>query len=1450
MCRNSHKDDSLIKKAKKIIRRIVAGILLIYICLIVLVNVPAVQRQMGSWIAGALSDKVGSEVNIGKVNIGMLNRLIVDDISISDKLGKPMLMIDRTAVNISVFELLSGTIDITSAQIFGLSANAYRQTPESAPNYQFLIDAFKSEDDDEESNLNLNISTFILRRGHITYNVLSEPATEGSINPNHLDVNNLDATISIYHLTNDNIEASVRRFNFVEENSNLQLKDLKFKIEGNKVRADISDLILKLPQSSINVDKLEMQYLSYNTDKSYVFTSHVDESYITPSDLTPILPALKDLTTPLYFSLNVSGNQDGVKVKDLALHTDNGSTDILLDADYMHDNDQTSTRSVIHRLNISAEDKNEYLATFAPDFTSEIVNNIGSVRYSGTINQSKDIVEAVGVIGTDLGDIILDATYETNNTISGTFSTKGIDIGKLTGSDTFGNAAFDVTADIDFANKKLPSGTLKGTLPTFTLMGENYSDVSVDLTTRNGIVDGTIHSQDPRMNFIADATYNTKNTGIDLVLKVNKAVIPYDSEHIQLNDAALTMNGVINGYKSIDLTADGINAQIQGEISLNHIADAMKNQLAQHIPGLVKSTQSTSDSYTFDVLLEKSELTSRFIPEDIEFTQPIHVFGNVNDIVDSLHIKAEVPHIESGTRTFVNTFVNIDGNPDNINIAATSTLQQANGDDDSTISTDLQLIADAHNNDITSLLKWENEGMVYATTQLSDSIGKLNTKINLHTSQFTIHDTIWTIHPAELSYYDGKLNLHNINISNDVQDQSKVQMITLNGVVSDEATDSVTAELKDIEIAYITDIVDFDAVKFRGLTSGKVVVASALDKDPHLSANIVVDDMQLQGGRLGTGFIQAFWDNERNGVNVMGHIVDNYKGKDRVTDVSGYIAPSSNDLDLRIDTHDTNADFLNGFLSSTFSEISGDCNGTLHVIGPLNDVNLVGDVSADVSLRLRATEARYHINPADTLHLRPYQFRFDDVRLTDDRGQGTATVNGVLGHKNMKNFTYDFNIAFNNVTVYDEDEFNSDKFFATVYVNGDMELHGSDYHPLRMNANITPCKGSVFAYDAATPDAISSSNFVEIREKKMPELGGFMGTDDENDEDKNLQTSSEKDKYTSDIYFDININVTPDCEIKLRMDNVEDGYMTTTGTGTLLARYHNKSPFTLMGTYNIQGGRYRMHLQDPIVRDLEIQPESKVEFNGHPFDADIRLLCHYTLNAVPLADLTGSTAFNQNPKIKVICILDITGNLNNMEFGFDLQLPNVNDETRQLVRSLISTDEEMNMQMIYLLGLGRFYTNEYARASGETATTTGAVNTLLSSTISGQINQMLSNAIGNNSKWNFGTGLSTGENGWDDLDVEGILSGSLLNDRLLINGNFGYRDNALTNQTNFIGDFDVRWRLNPNGNTYVRAYNQTNDRYFTKATLNTQGIGISHQRDFDSWKSLFRKKAKELNITK
>ena len=80
---------------------------------------------------------------------------------------------------------------------------------------------------------------------------------------------------------------------------------------------------------------------------------------------------------------------------------------------------------------------------------------------------------------------------------------------------------------------------------------------------------------------------------------------------------------------------------------------------------------------------------------------------------------------------------------------------------------------------------------------------------------------------------------------------------------------------------------------------------------------------------------------------------------------------------------------------------------------------------------------------------------------------------------------------------------------------------------------------------------------------------------------------------------------------------------------------------------------------------------------------------------------------------------------------------------------------------------------------------------------------------------------------------------------MLINGQFCYRDNATHANPSFIGDFDVQYLLYPNGNLALKVYNQTNDRYFTKSSLNTQGIGLIMKKDFNGIRDLFSSKKRK-----
>ncbi|MDE6638394.1 MAG: hypothetical protein K2K32_09210, partial [Muribaculaceae bacterium] len=59
----------------------------------------------------------------------------------------------------------------------------------------------------------------------------------------------------------------------------------------------------------------------------------------------------------------------------------------------------------------------------------------------------------------------------------------------------------------------------------------------------------------------------------------------------------------------------------------------------------------------------------------------------------------------------------------------------------------------------------------------------------------------------------------------------------------------------------------------------------------------------------------------------------------------------------------------------------------------------------------------------------------------------------------------------------------------------------------------------------------------------------------------------------------------------------------------------------------------------------------------------------------------------------------------------------------------------------------------------------------------------------------------------------------------------------------FVGDFDIEYLLNKNGNLRLKAYNHFNDQnYYLRSALTTQGVGVVFRLDFDR---LFRKKKEE-----
>lgn len=95
-------------RIKQAIRITVISTLVFYFGLIALLNLPAVQHRISTYAARELTRLTQAEVSIGNVDLGLLNRVVIQNVQIKDRQKKDMLGISRFSVKIDIPSLLRG----------------------------------------------------------------------------------------------------------------------------------------------------------------------------------------------------------------------------------------------------------------------------------------------------------------------------------------------------------------------------------------------------------------------------------------------------------------------------------------------------------------------------------------------------------------------------------------------------------------------------------------------------------------------------------------------------------------------------------------------------------------------------------------------------------------------------------------------------------------------------------------------------------------------------------------------------------------------------------------------------------------------------------------------------------------------------------------------------------------------------------------------------------------------------------------------------------------------------------------------------------------------------------------------------------------------------------------------------------------------------------------------
>lgn len=215
----------------KILRTVLVTIIIavasIVAGLYVALSVPSVQNIIRGRAEKELTNLLGTPVTIGRISIAPFNSLTLSDVAVEDSLGVKALRVDRLGAGISLMKLFRGDIVVTYAEIIGLHATVYRDSPSDPLNIQPIIDRFKPKDKNKPPTLfSLAVNTIVIRRSSATYDVNSAPhAPEGHFSPNHIRVGNLRADVTLPLISNDRNIIDLRRLAF-DERSGLTVDGL------------------------------------------------------------------------------------------------------------------------------------------------------------------------------------------------------------------------------------------------------------------------------------------------------------------------------------------------------------------------------------------------------------------------------------------------------------------------------------------------------------------------------------------------------------------------------------------------------------------------------------------------------------------------------------------------------------------------------------------------------------------------------------------------------------------------------------------------------------------------------------------------------------------------------------------------------------------------------------------------------------------------------------------------------------------------------------------------------------------------------------------------------------------------------------------------------------------------------------------------------------------------
>ncbi|MBN2235966.1 MAG: translocation/assembly module TamB domain-containing protein, partial [Bacteroidales bacterium] len=386
------------------------------------------------------------------------------------------------------------------------------------------------------------------------------------------------------------------------------------------------------------------------------------------------------------------------------------------------------------------------------------------------------------------------------------------------------------------------------------------------------------------------------------------------------------------------------------------------------------------------------------------------------------------------------------------------------------------------------------------------------------------------------------------------------------------------------------------------------------------------------------------------------------------------------------------------------------------------------------------------------------------------------------------------------------------------------------FDAVELNINAESNRGSQIVIPISLKADVSENEFITFINTRSKV--------EEKVEKKEIQELS-----TFSLNMDLSLN--PDAQVEIILP--EDlGNIQGQGYGDLNMNLNRAGNFTMAGDYQINKGTFLFTVKNVYKKRFDLVEGGTISWTGDPYAGELNMKAIYHVKtSLNTLGATQDTSFRS--RVPVNCVIGLKDQILNPTVKFGFEFPNSSEEIRQFVFSQIDTtnEAETSQQMLSLLVLNSFSFANGSGAESFSSSVGGSSLQLVANQLSNWLSQ-ISKDVDVGIKYRPGGAISNEE-------VEVALSTQLFDERVTIDGNFGYQDMSnmpSSNTSNIVGDINVEVKLAKDGKFRLKVFNRTNTLDVDNVSPYTQGVGVFYRKEFDLFKDLFIRKKKKEKIKK